>query len=137
MRELFKDDPSEFLNRCHAFREDAAFIDSGENDARLVRKLINDPEAIAIIGFNFLQRNFDRIQAATIEGVEPTFESVETGIYSFTRPLFLYVKPAHETLANGLTEFLDLTIAQESIGDEGRLLDHGLIPLRNEVPAEN
>ena len=137
MRELFKDDPDEFLNRCHAIREDPAFIDSGENDARLVRKLLNDPEAIAILGFNFLQRNVDRIQAASIDGVEPTFESVETGIYSFTRPLYLYVKPVHERLAVGLTEFLDLTIAKESIGDEGRLLDHGLIPLRFDLSAEN
>jgi phosphate transport system substrate-binding protein len=132
MRELFKDDPGEFLNRCHAIREDSAFIDAGENEARLVRKLINDPEAVAILGFNFLQRNFDRIHAASVEGIAPTFETVESGIYSLTRPLYLYVKLAHEQLAVGLGEFLELTIADDSIGPEGRLLDHGLIPLRTD-----
>jgi phosphate transport system substrate-binding protein len=137
MRELFKNDPSEFQNRCHAIREDSAFIEAGENEARLVRKLINDSEAVAILGFNFLQRDFDRIQAATIDGIAPTFESVESGIYSLTRPLYLYVKKAHDQLAVGLAEFLDLTIAIDSIGPDGRLLDHGLIPLQIDEQPDN
>jgi phosphate transport system substrate-binding protein len=129
MRELVKENPNEFFSRCHAFREDSAFIEAGENDARLVRKLINDPEAIAILGFNFLQRNLDRIKAASIDGVVPTFESIETGAYGLTRPLYLYAKLEHEKLAVGLVDFLDLTTGSASIGQEGRLLDYGLIPL--------
>jgi len=137
MRELFRDDPGEFLNWCHAIREDSVFIEAGENEARLVRKLINDPEAIAILGFNFLQRNFDRIKGSSIEGVEPSFETIESGKYELSRPLYLYVKPEHEQLAVGLSEFLDTTIESNSIGAEGRLLDYGLIPLRIEGTIEH
>jgi phosphate transport system substrate-binding protein len=97
-----------------------------------VRKLIQDDQALAVIGYNFLDRNRDRLQAATVDGVAPTFESIETGVYPLTRPLYLYVKPRHQRLVNGLDLFVEALVSAEVSGPEGLLESKGLIPLIDE-----
>lgn len=129
MRELFHQDHPAFLKQCHALREDGAFVNAGENDARIVRKLGNDPEALGILGFNFLDRNRDRLQAASIDGVLPEFESIESGDYPLSRPLYLYAKPQHYRVVGGLQSFLEALVSPEFLGEEGRLVEQGLIPL--------
>lgn len=129
LRELEQTDPATFTQRCHSLREDGAFVNAGENDARLVRKLLADPDALGIFGYNFVERNRDRLQAASIEGIEPRFELIESGVYPFSRPLYLYVKPAHTDLVNGLDTFVNALLSAEASGAEGYLVDHGLIPL--------
>lgn len=129
LRALRKQDPTQFRQRCQALREDGAFVNAGENDARLVRKLINDPDTLGIFGFNFLDRNRDRLRAASINGIKPEFELIESGIYPLSRPLYLYIKPRHTRLVKGLQEFVDMIVSPEVSGPEGYLVDQGLIPL--------
>jgi phosphate transport system substrate-binding protein len=123
------DSAESFRGRCHALREDGAFVNSGENDARLVRKLIQDDQALAILGYNFLDSNRDRLQAATVDGIAPTFESIETGNYPLTRPLYLYLKPRHKRLIADLEPFMARLLAEDISGPEGFLESKGLIPL--------
>lgn len=129
LQQMHARDVRQFEEHCYALREDGAYINGGENDARLVRKLIADQQALGIFGFNFLDRNRDRLQAANIEGRHASFESIESGAYPLSRPLYLYVKPQHRNVVPGLREFVDRLIGSEMIGPEGRLLDQGLIPL--------
>ena len=129
LQALHEQDPARFTERCHALREDGAYIDSGENDARLVRKLLGDSGALAILGYNFLDRNRDRLRAASIDGVEPGFESIESGVYPLSRPLFVYVKPQHARLISGLDTFVDALVSTDISGPDGYLIDRGLIPL--------
>ncbi len=49
LRALYRSDPTQFRQRCHALREDGAFVNAGENDARLVRKLIKGDSGL--LGF--------------------------------------------------------------------------------------
>lgn len=126
---LHKSDPKAFSQRCHTLREDGAYINAGENDARLVRKLINDHNAIGIFGYSFLDSNRDHLQAASVEGILPRFELIESGTYPLARPLYLYVKPRHNRVVKGLNQFVDMLVSNELIGDEGILIDQGLIPL--------
>jgi len=129
LRRLHAEDPEEFAHKCYSLREDGAFINAGENDARLVRKLIADPDAIGIFGYNFLDRNRDRLQAAAIDGELPDFESIESRIYPLSRPLYLYVKPSHHRVVSGLQQFVERLVSEDMIGAEGLLIDQGLIPL--------
>ena len=114
---------------CHALREDGVFVDAGENDARLVRKLVNDPVALGVFGYSFLDRNRHKLQAASIDGIEPGFELIETGVYPLSRPLYLYVKSAHKRLVPGLDSFVETIVSPDLSGPEGHLVDHGLVPL--------
>ncbi len=129
LQQVFLRDPEVFSQQCYALREDGVFINAGENDARLVRKLVNDPVALGIFGYSFLDRNRHKLQAATIDGIEPEFELIENGVYPLSRPLFLYVKPPHARLVKGLDAFIQTIVSPELIGPEGFLIDHGLVPL--------
>lgn len=118
--------------QCHLIREDHVFIEAGENDNLIVQKLIANPEALGIFGFSGLDQNGEQIQGSTINGVEPEFENIADGSYAVSRPLYVYVKNAHFTIVDGLKEFVEELISNKAIGDEGYLIDKGLIPLTEE-----
>lgn len=126
---LRESEPERFRQQCHALREDGVFVNAGENDARMVRNLLADPQAIGILGWNFVDRNRDRLWAATIDDVAPTFDLIESGVYPLSRPLYLYAKMQHARLVPGLADFIDAVVSPRLSGPEGLLVDHGLIPL--------
>lgn len=129
LRALRQRDPTGFQQRCHALREDGVFVNAGENDARLVRKVISDPGTLGIFGYSFLDSNRDRLRAASIDGIKPQFELIESGVYPLSRPLYLYVKPRHSALVKGLDDFIETVSSAEASGPDGYLIDQGLIPL--------
>ena len=114
---------------CMILREDGAVIEAGENDALIVQKLEANPSAFGIFGYSYLENNRDRIQAAAVEGVEIDIDTIQDYSYPISRPLFFYVKKQHIGVVPGLEEFLDEFTAEDAIGEEGYLLDAGLVPL--------
>lgn len=114
---------------CKVLREDGAAVEAGENDTLIVQKLEANPDAFGIFGFSYLENNRDKIQAATIEGVEISLDSIQDYSYPIARPLFFYVKKAHIGVIPGLQEYLTEFTAEDAIGDEGYLIDTGLVPL--------
>ncbi len=115
--------------KCHVIRSDGHFIEAGENDNLIVQKLKNDIDALGIFGFSFLEENHGVIQAAEIDKVMPSFESIVSGTYSVSRPLFIYFKKEHLTLVSGMREFIQEIISKNTVGNDGYLLQKGLIPL--------
>jgi len=114
---------------CEVIREDGAAIEAGENDTLIVQKLEADPHAFGIFGFSYLENNMDKIQAADIEDVKITIEAIQDYSYPVSRPLFFYVKKAHVGVIPGLKEYVDEFVSDNAIGDEGYLIDAGLVPL--------
>ena len=100
-----------------------------ENDNLIVQKLRNDSDALGIFGFSFLEENHELIQAAMIDEVKPSFESITSGTYRVSRPLFIYFKKEHLDLIIGMREFIREIISADTIGFDGYLLQKGLIPL--------
>ncbi len=114
---------------CEVIREDGAAVEAGENDTLIVQKLEADPKAFGIFGFSYLESNMDKIQAADIEGVKITIDNIQDYSYPISRPLFFYVKKAHVGVIPGLKEYVDEFVSEDAIGDEGYLIDAGLVPL--------
>ena len=110
-------------------REDGAYIEAGENDNLIVNKLSANPNALGIFGFSFLDQNSDSVQGSVIDGNAPTFEAISSGDYAVSRPLYFYVKKAHIGTVPGIEEFLQTFVSEDTIGEEGYLIDKGLIPL--------
>ena len=54
LRTSSKNEKIEFEKIAHTIREDGAFIEAGENDNLIIQKLIQNPNAIGIFGFSFL-----------------------------------------------------------------------------------
>lgn len=114
---------------CTEMREDGAFIEAGENDNLMVQKLESNPNAMAIFGYSFLDQNADKIQGASVGGVEPTFENIAAGDYGVSRSLYFYVKKEHVGVIPGIEEFVAEFTDNGTWGDDGYLTDKGLIPL--------
>ncbi len=127
-----KSDKSMYKTVCHNIREDGLYVEAGENDNLIVQKLDNNPNALGIFGFSFLEQNDDKVQGSIIEGKAPEFETIADGSYPISRPLYFYVKKAHMDSIPGMTEFLAEFTSESAMGDDGYLLDKGLIPLSSE-----
>lgn len=121
--------PDEEKMYCRSMREDGAFIEAGENDNLIVQKLQANPNAMGIFGFSFLEENANVVKGATINDVTPNYESVQSGEYPISRPLFVYFKKEHIGVIPNLQEFIDEYQSEEAIGEEGYLTEKGLISL--------
>jgi phosphate transport system substrate-binding protein len=122
-------DEARFKRVCDSIREDGVYVEAGENDNLIVQKLVANPKALGIFGYSFLEENVSQIHGSSIEGVAPTFESIASGKYSVSRPLFIYAKKAHIGVIPGMTEFINEYVSERSMGSEGYLADKGLVPL--------
>ncbi len=117
---------------CALMREDGAVVEAGENDSLMIQKLAANPQAFGIFGFGYLDNNPDKIQAALIDGVEISMETIQDNQYPIARPLFFYVKKAHIGIVPAIQEYLREFTSDEAIGEEGYLTDLGLVPLDEE-----
>jgi phosphate transport system substrate-binding protein len=124
-----KSDPSKFKAVCQSVREDGAYVEAGENDVLIVRKLEANPAAFGVFGFSFLDQNLDKIRGSKVNGVAPEFETIASGDYPLSRPLFFYVKKAHVGVIPGMKEYIAEFTSDKAWGDYGYLADKGLIPM--------
>ena len=126
---LRESDEDRYKQICHSVREDGRYIESGENDNLIVSKLGSNADAIGIFGYSFLEENGDQVQGSVIDGVEPTFETIASGRYPVSRPMYIYVKKAHVGVIPGIAEYLAEYTRPEAMGPDGYLTEVGLIPL--------
>ncbi len=129
IKAMKKSDKNMYKRVCHTVREDGPYIEAGENDNLIVQKLDRNPNALGIFGFSFLEQNDDKVQGSLVEGTAPEFETIADGSYPISRPLYFYVKNAHIKSIPGMKEFLDEFTSEAAMGEDGYLLDKGLIPL--------
>ena len=118
-----------FKKVAHAVREDGVYVEMGENDNAIISKLVNDPNAVGVFGFSFLDQNMDKIKGAPINGTVPTFEGIADSSYPISRPLQFYVKKAHVGKIKGMEEYLKEFTSENAFGEDGYLSDKGLIPM--------
>ena len=129
-------DDNMFKETCHTMREDGVYIEAGENDNLIVQKLEANPNAVGIFGFSFLEQNDDKVQSSIIDGHMAEFEAIASGDYSISRPLYFYVKAQHVGTVPGIEEYLAEFTSEQSWGDDGYLVDKGMIPLPEEQRSE-
>lgn len=117
---------------CSAIREDGAYVEAGENDNLIVQKLEADPDTVGIFGYSFLEQNADKIQGALLDQQEPTYESVASRAYPASRLLYFYIKLDHLGKTPGIEEYVKEFMDLKASGEDGYLIDKGLIPLTPE-----
>ena len=114
---------------CARLRQDGPFVEAGENDNLIVQRLQADANALGIFGYSFLFENSDTLKAVNVGGVEPSFDTIESGEYGISRPLFFYIKNAHRGVIPNLQEFVTEYTSEESMGPGGYLSERGMVPL--------
>jgi len=121
-------DEGRYKRVCHTVREDGAYVEAGENDNLIVQKLEANATAVGVFGYSYLEENEDKLVGSALEGVSPTFETISSGKFPASRPLFIYVKKAHIGVIPGIKEFVTEYVSDKALGQEGYLADKGLIP---------
>lgn len=129
IKNLKKTDKNQWKKICRTIREDGPYVEAGENDNLIIQKLNANPDSFGIFGFSFLDQNNDQVKGAAINGVSPTFEAIAEGDYKISRSLYFYVKKDHIGVIPGIKEFLLHFVSNDTIGEDGYLIDKGLIPL--------
>lgn len=82
VEEVFDENEGPILN--------ASNTQLSEDDNVLVQGVLGSPYAIGFFGYAYYAENEDVLQILSIEGVEPTAETVDRGDYPLARPLFMY-----------------------------------------------
>lgn len=129
IKAMKKKDKKKYKAVCHGVREDGAYVEAGENDNLIVQKLNANPKAFGIFGYSFLEQNQNKVQGSIIEGQKPTFEAISSGDYPVSRSLYFYVKKAHIGVIPGIKEYLAEFVSKKALGEEGYLVEKGMIPM--------
>ncbi len=129
--EVFKhangDDKKAAEKACISLRNDGLSVDIDGDYTETLARIDSNKDGIGVFGLAFYENNTDKLQVATMSGVVPTTESISTGEYSVSRPLFFYVKKAHIGVIPGLKEFAEFFVVDEVAGPDGPLAEYGLV----------
>lgn len=124
---LKKTDEAKYNKICKGIRTDGAYVDAGENDNLIVQKLRNDPSAVGLFGYSYLEENLDRVRGVSINGVAPSYATISSFQYPGARPLFLYVKNAHLRAIPGIRQLAAEYVKEATFGPKGYLKSFGLV----------
>ncbi|MBS0122563.1 substrate-binding domain-containing protein [Thetidibacter halocola] len=112
---------------CLDVRTDGKSVDIDGDYTETLARIDANPNGIGVFGLAFFENNQDKLKVATMSGVAPSTESIATGEYPVSRPLFFYVKKAHIGVIPGLKEFAQFFVSDELAGPTGPLANYGLV----------
>lgn len=135
MKALKDSDKDKHKDICTKVRDDGAYVDAGENDNLIVSKVSENPKAVGVFGFSFLEANTDKINGIPMDGVVPTYATISDFSYPGARPLYIYIKSAHLASIKGLKEYAAAFAA--NWGPDGLLKKRGMVIAPEEVRATN
>ncbi|WP_217914055.1 PstS family phosphate ABC transporter substrate-binding protein [Miltoncostaea marina] len=67
---------------------------ASEDDNVIVRAVQSAEAGMGYFGFSYFEENQDTLKALSVDGVAPSAETITSGDYPLSRPLFIYVKDA-------------------------------------------
>ena len=112
---------------CLEVRTDGKSVDIDGDYTETLARIDANSNGIGVFGLAFYENNTDKLKVATMSGVVPSTESISTGEYPVSRPLYFYIKAAHIGVIPGLQEFASFFIADEIAGPYGPLAEYGLV----------
>ncbi len=112
---------------CLAVMSDGRAVDIDGDYTETLASIDANANGIGVFGLAFYENNTDKLKVATMAGVEPSTETISTGEYPVSRPLFFYVKKAHIGVIPGLKEYAEFFISDEIAGGDGPLAEYGLV----------
>ena len=122
---------------CMEIRADGLSTDIDGDYTETLARIAANPEGIGVFGLAFYQNNTDTLQVATMSDIIPSTQTIATGEYPVSRPLFFYIKAAHIGVIPGLKEYAEFFVSDAMAGPNGPLAAYGLVsdPELDEVQA--
>ena len=112
---------------CMAIRGDGVSVDIDGDYTETLARISANPEGIGVFGLSFYQNNTSVLQVATMNGIVPSTETIASGEYPVSRPLYFYIKAAHLDVIPGLQEYADFFVSDDIAGPWGPLAAYGLV----------
>ena len=112
---------------CIALRTDGVSVDIDGDYTETLARIDANKNGIGVFGLSFYQNNTDKLHVATMNGIVPSVESIASGEYPVSRPLFFYVKNAHLDVIPGMQEYIEFFVSDEMAGPDGPLAAYGLV----------
>ncbi|RMC31985.1 substrate-binding domain-containing protein [Paracoccus alkanivorans] len=112
---------------CMTLRTDGKSVDIDGDYTETLARIESDPNGIGVFGLSFYENNTDKLKVATMSGVTPSTETIASGEYPVSRPLYFYVKKQHIGEIPGLKEYAEFFVADELAGPDGPLAEYGLV----------
>jgi phosphate transport system substrate-binding protein len=113
---------------CMKVRTDGVAVDIDGDYTETLASIEANPDSIGVFGLAFYENNTNKLSVALINGVYPSVETISSGEYPVSRPLYFYVKNAHLNTIPGLKEYVQFFVADELAGPDGPLAMYGLVP---------
>jgi len=89
--------------------------EASEDDNVLVQGVSGDENALGYFGYSYYENNLDTLKALAVDGVKPTEESIRSGEYLLSRPLFIYVSTDALKNNKAVEPFVDFYLAEQNL----------------------
>ena len=112
---------------CMSLRTDGLSVDIDGDYTETLARIRSNPNGIGVFGLSFYESNTDKLRVATMSGISPSVETIASGEYPVSRPLYFYIKAAHLGVIPGLKEYAEFFLMDEVAGPDGPLAEYGLV----------
>ncbi|MFT4014364.1 MAG: substrate-binding domain-containing protein [Paracoccus sp. (in: a-proteobacteria)] len=121
------DDEKKAGEACMALRTDGKSVDIDGDYTETLARIQSAKNGIGVFGLSFYENNTDKLKVASMSGVVPSTQTIASGEYPVSRPLFFYVKKQHFGSVDGLKDFVEFFVSDDLSGPEGPLATYGLV----------
>jgi phosphate transport system substrate-binding protein len=118
----------EEVAECVKVRTDGRSVDIDGDYTETLSRLDANQTALGVFGLSFYQNNTSKLEVTTVNGVFPSVETISSGDYPISRPLYFYLKDAHLDVIPGLREYVQFFVSDDMAGPNGALAEYGLVP---------
>ncbi|HEX2739743.1 MAG TPA: substrate-binding domain-containing protein, partial [Rubrobacter sp.] len=90
-------------------------VEMSEDDNVLVQGVSGDENALGYFGYSYYENNLDTLKALAVDGVKPTEDSIRSGEYVLSRPLFIYVSTDALKNNKAVKPFVDFYVSEQNL----------------------
>jgi phosphate transport system substrate-binding protein len=108
----------EFFNEVIVANEEEvnrSDYEASEDDNVLVQGVSGDQDALGYFGYSYYENNRDSLKTLAVDGVEPSEETIRSGEYLLSRPLFIYVSTQALENNDAVKPFLDFYLSEQNL----------------------
>ena len=108
----------EFFNEAIVGNEEEvnrSDYEASEDDNVLVQGVSGDKNALGYFGYSYYENNRDALKALSVDGVEPSEQTIRSGEYLLSRPLFIYVSTDALKNNKAVKPFVDFYLSEQNL----------------------
>lgn len=121
------EDKKQQTAKCVAIRKDGMAVDIDGDYTETLARIAANKTGLGVFGLAFFENNMDKLKVATVSDVVPSTDTISSGEYPVSRPLYFYVKKAHLGVIPGLKEYVEFFVSDAMVGPDSPLAEYGLV----------